>query len=73
MKCLQYLNKLKNKASHQKVVAIGEIGLDYHYNFSDSTIQKKIFSELMNSSYGNYLSYLEKTYVPELEMSIDAK
>ena len=41
----QYLNKLKNKASHQKVVAIGEIGLDYHYNFSDSTIQKKIFSE----------------------------
>jgi TatD DNase family protein len=42
---IDYRNELKNKAHHKKVVAIGEIGLDYHYNFSDPTIQKKIFME----------------------------
>jgi outer membrane protein TolC len=46
---------------------------DVNFSFSiiipNQLIEKKIFSELMNSSYGNYLSYLEKTYVPELEMS----
>ena len=41
----EYLDQLKNKATHKKVVAIGEIGLDYHYNFSDPIIQKNIFSE----------------------------
>ena len=36
----EYLDQLKNKATHKKVVAIGEIGLDYHYNFSNPNIQK---------------------------------
>ena len=40
-----YLDIIKKNMSNKKVVAIGEIGLDYHYNFSDQTIQKKIFSE----------------------------
>lgn len=37
------LKKIAEMASHPKVVAIGEIGLDYHYNLSPPDIQKKIF------------------------------
>ena len=40
-----YLNNLESMARHPKVVAIGEIGLDFHYNHSDTNIQKKIFIE----------------------------
>ncbi len=31
-------------ASSKKVVAIGEIGLDYHYDFSERDTQRKVFS-----------------------------
>ena len=40
-----YLDIIKKNMLHKKVVAIGEIGLDYHYNFSDPKIQKKVFRE----------------------------
>ena len=40
-----YLKKLEKFTEHKKVVAIGEIGLDYYYNFSDSKTQKLIFLE----------------------------
>lgn len=36
-------DQLKEWASHPKVVAIGEIGLDYHYNFSEPEVQKEVF------------------------------
>lgn len=37
------LFKLKQLAKEDKVVAIGEIGLDYHYEGYDSETQKKLF------------------------------
>ncbi len=46
-----------------------DINFDYVIDVSNSLISKKLFSELMNSSYGQYLSFIENTYLPELEMS----
>ena len=40
-----YLNILESMSKHLKVVAIGEIGLDFHYNHSNAETQKKIFIE----------------------------
>ncbi len=37
------LKEIEELSRHPKVVAIGEIGLDYHYNFSPPEIQKEIF------------------------------
>lgn len=34
---------LKNNLSHKRIVAVGEIGLDYHYENSDPKIQKQVF------------------------------
>ena len=40
-----YLYELEEFYTHTKVVAVGEIGLDYHYNFSEPRDQKKIYRE----------------------------
>lgn len=40
-----YLDQIKGLLNNQKVVALGEIGLDYYRNISDRKIQKKIFRE----------------------------
>lgn len=41
--------KLYEELSHlDKVVAIGEIGLDYHYEFSDRETQKRVLIEQIN-------------------------
>jgi len=37
--------RLQELLSHEKVVALGEIGLDYHYNFSPPDAQRAVFAE----------------------------
>ncbi len=39
----QYASELKALSERRKVVAIGEIGLDYHYGFSPRDVQKTVF------------------------------
>jgi len=39
------IDQIKNNSQLEKVVAIGEIGLDYHYNFSPRKVQIKAFEE----------------------------
>ena len=39
--------RLEELSKHPKVIAIGEIGLDYHYDFSPRDTQKNVFIEQM--------------------------
>jgi TatD DNase family protein len=43
----QDLAEIERLCEHKKVVAIGEIGLDYHYDFSPRDLQQKFFAEQM--------------------------
>ncbi len=40
-----YLDRLKELLSQPKVMALGEIGLDYHYDFSPRETQLQVFEE----------------------------
>ena len=39
-----WIEKIREFAKNKKVVAIGEIGLDYHYDFSPREKQKEVFA-----------------------------
>ncbi len=41
----QDLAEIEKLCDHRKVVAVGEIGLDYHYDFSPRELQKKFFEK----------------------------
>src|SRR5437870_1306075 len=41
------LKRLAELLRHPKVIALGEIGLDYHYDHSPRDVQKRVFIEQM--------------------------
>lgn len=41
----KHIDMLKEMAKHEKVLAIGEIGLDYYYDNSPREIQKEVFAK----------------------------
>lgn len=41
---------LQEIVKHPKIVAIGEIGLDYHYDFSPRDVQKRVFIEHLDAA-----------------------
>lgn len=41
----QTYDDLRALAKHEKVIAFGEIGLDYHYDFSPREVQREVFIE----------------------------
>ena len=45
-----------------------DVNFTFSISIPENFVKKKKFSELMNSTYGYYLKYIEKTYQPELEM-----
>ena len=42
------LDRLAELAKHPKVLAIGEIGLDYHYDFSPRPVQRSVFTRQLS-------------------------
>jgi TatD DNase family protein len=42
--------RLRELAGHPKVVAIGEIGLDYHYDLSPRDVQRRVFARQLETA-----------------------
>lgn len=46
-----YLSQIEALLKQDKVVALGEIGLDYHYDFSPKDVQRRVFTEQLELAY----------------------
>ena len=44
----EYLDRLKEQLSHEKMLALGEIGLDYYYDFAPREVQKEWFDKQLS-------------------------
>ena len=44
--------ELRELAKHPKVLAVGEIGLDYHYDFSPREVQRMVFEKQLEIAAG---------------------
>ncbi len=42
-----WMERMEQLAANEKVVAIGEIGLDFHYDHSPHDVQRRIFAEML--------------------------
>jgi TatD DNase family protein len=49
------IEQVKEFAKHKKIVAIGETGLDFHYNFSKQDAQKNLFANLLEIAAQSFL------------------
>ena len=45
---VEELRSLRELASHPKVVAVGETGLDYYYNHSPHEVQRRVFAQFIH-------------------------
>jgi TatD DNase family protein len=45
-------DRLKDLLSHSKTLALGEIGLDYHYDFSPREVQREVFARQLEMAGG---------------------
>ena len=45
-----YLDELRALAVGERFAAVGEIGLDYHYDFSPRDVQRRVFAEQLDAA-----------------------
>ena len=70
-KIKEYLNKIEMLAKNEKVVAIGEIGLDYYWNKGNKEVQKLLFIkqiELANKLDLPIVIHTRDAYIDTIEL-----